>query len=1178
MIRGPWTKLTDGSVPECDIIETNCRENRDSDPKSLTPDDKDFKDTVYYEFLHAQVYRKDMPEKMPEIVPLDRPDVHIFVIDSVSNSHFVRAMPKTRHYLKEHFGAVHFQYLNKVGINSRRNGMAFLLGKTAISIPKSPLSRGYSHECFNDSLCCNLLDNGQFIGFQFREAAYKTLSSEDYVYSMFSAGECHGFNNTPLDHYMRPYQLRVDLDAYKTKILQENIYKGMCRDSYMPLMDYLQDLLDKFPDKPKFSLTWLTKLAHDDNNELFRADDYFYSFLKKNSKQFENSYLFVMADHGVRFGLTRLTAAGEREDNNPFLMMSLPASLRGDDALQNTIRNNAKQLISHYDLYATFVDIVTPFRPKNSSMPDLHGSSLFKPLPQPRSCDRLRVPFEYCICDHPKSTLPDDAPPGRDAGDAAVTEMNKVINGRRDLKYVCSNLTLSSAPVGVESFKAEGDLAIFKITYKVSPGEGQYSGHLAFEPQTSKFLQASDFEVSSSPRLRSFFEPQTSKFLRASGFEVSSSLGLRCFFEPRTSSPDGLQAPDFEVSSSLGLRVQMAFEPQTSKTDGDGTAGWPTTLPLAGKTPIKETGRNGRQEPRVAGNRVELSRAENPQMCVVEDRVRKSSVRLAAVASLNTMLKHVGCVVVMALAEPTGSNESMRRYLKRKQRIINTVRHDCSIAVLNSVDTTSAGHANAYLTVDVPSSLLLWKQAPARVCASKTGRQEYEIGTRNNNSISRRPSDYSSHCCYTHTCTRWPDYQKSERIPMATVSVHQRRTPQAPDAATRLREGQQASHPDTTARSNAPTQRRAARTNDAITQTDECRRPPHPAALVPSTVQDASTQTQRQQRNPGAPSDGQPSATSQQWYDRFNLVTSGNELEAALVEFSALLPRNSSQPQQGNNHIANRNPATAISLISQLPPSYVNLVLTTEEAVQLHRSDPYVTPFSTNLVASRLAASNTTPGPDHVIYADWKKSMSRQRKKNYSVSIKVTETCYEASEPSSKVNRESKETANCASEQVGQVEYMFGEFVQNLETVVKDCKKHNQSMVAMSQETHQKEGDGRDKKFLASNRKSANSDVNKRNGARIRGSRVQNRTTKKDVKMSKPREDRAATWVAVLMPKSEWKQPVEPDRPTIIQGLPDCRYGNAEYNVEDDIWVSGGMFGMNQEGSSRHRLKHSSVN
>uniref|UniRef100_A0A7E4W0Q2 Uncharacterized protein n=1 Tax=Panagrellus redivivus TaxID=6233 RepID=A0A7E4W0Q2_PANRE len=89
-----------------------------------------------------------------------------------------------------------------------------------------------------------------------------------------------------------------------------------------------------------------------------------------------------------------------------------------------------------------------------------------------------------------------------------------------------------------------------------------------FNPRTSKFLRAPDFESSwlSSPRLRSFFKLRTSKFFQAPDFDVSSTLGLRSFFEPRTSSPVGLRAPDFEGSSSPGLRC--FFEPRTLSPDG----------------------------------------------------------------------------------------------------------------------------------------------------------------------------------------------------------------------------------------------------------------------------------------------------------------------------------------------------------------------------------------------------------------------------------------------------------------------------------------------------------------------------------------------------------------------------------------------------------------------------------
>jgi hypothetical protein len=57
------------------------------------------------------------------------PDVHIIVLDSVSNSMFMRSMPKTLHELQQGYGAIIFNYLNKIGLNSLPNGQALLFGR-----------------------------------------------------------------------------------------------------------------------------------------------------------------------------------------------------------------------------------------------------------------------------------------------------------------------------------------------------------------------------------------------------------------------------------------------------------------------------------------------------------------------------------------------------------------------------------------------------------------------------------------------------------------------------------------------------------------------------------------------------------------------------------------------------------------------------------------------------------------------------------------------------------------------------------------------------------------------------------------------------------------------------------------------------------------------------------------
>jgi hypothetical protein len=66
-----------------------------------------------------------------------------------------------------------------------------------------------------------------------------------------------------------------------------------------------------------------------------------------------------MGDHGGRTGKVRNSAIGEYEDNNPFMFMILPEKLRWNRDLYNQLKENSKQIISHYDFYATLYEMAT---------------------------------------------------------------------------------------------------------------------------------------------------------------------------------------------------------------------------------------------------------------------------------------------------------------------------------------------------------------------------------------------------------------------------------------------------------------------------------------------------------------------------------------------------------------------------------------------------------------------------------------------------------------------------------------------------------------------------------------------------------------------------------------------------------------------------------------------------
>uniref|UniRef100_A0A914YZW1 Sulfatase N-terminal domain-containing protein n=1 Tax=Panagrolaimus superbus TaxID=310955 RepID=A0A914YZW1_9BILA len=286
------------------------------------------------------------------------------------------------------------------------------------------MSRGYSADYQNKASCNKHLNDDQFIGYRFQDDGYVTMMSEDWALGVFNWPNCKGFKPKPVDHYMRPFQLRIEgTKKYWLKGLKDKLYKKSCKESFHYQMDYLQNFIDTYPDKPKFSITWMSYLAHDDQNALYHTDTYFSKFFDDNVEKFNNSYLVVMGDHGNRFGPLRKTKLGEIEDNNPFLFLSVPSNLRDDSTLIETLKENAKNLVTHYDLYATLSEIS-------------NGAEIM------------------------------------------VAQMNQDLRKFSETND-CVLLTLNKgATISVEELKEKGNVKVYQITYRTLPGNGNFWGFL----------------------------------------------------------------------------------------------------------------------------------------------------------------------------------------------------------------------------------------------------------------------------------------------------------------------------------------------------------------------------------------------------------------------------------------------------------------------------------------------------------------------------------------------------------------------------------------------------------------------------------------------------------------------------------------------------------------------------
>ncbi|KAI6171017.1 hypothetical protein M3Y97_01096300 [Aphelenchoides bicaudatus] len=303
---GNWARVdnVNGSVPGCDLVEVGCKHHSN------------------YSFIHTQIVESQF-NVTTKSDSAKQPDVYWVILDSVSTSMFKRAFPKTERVLMNKFKAIEFPYLNKVELNSRPNAYAMFFG-----------------ERYKYDWCKTPLDDKNFIGFDFQKAGYVTQQTEDWALGAINWSNCIGFKKKQVDHFMRPFWLKLDMGSkkYNSKLSWRMLNRS-CREEHHYLFEQALQFANAYKTRPKFSFTWIVQLAHNFNSVLFKEDERFAEFFKKLHKKSKNAFVFFQSDHGIRFGKIRsIPTIGNIEDNNPFLFVSVPERLRKNKKLIKQIK------------------------------------------------------------------------------------------------------------------------------------------------------------------------------------------------------------------------------------------------------------------------------------------------------------------------------------------------------------------------------------------------------------------------------------------------------------------------------------------------------------------------------------------------------------------------------------------------------------------------------------------------------------------------------------------------------------------------------------------------------------------------------------------------------------------------------------------------------------------------
>ncbi|ULT84164.1 hypothetical protein L3Y34_013064 [Caenorhabditis briggsae] len=412
--------FTQGPV-DCEFLEAVCSENKED----------------VYGYLHSQVIPKPPIEK-PKIdtAGLMQFDVFVILLDSLSYSQGKRSLPRTLSYFTNHMDGVIFPYMNKIGENSRPNGIPIWFGKSLEKIDRSLFDEevippDWSHKYF----CKTFKDNETNIFSEFHDYGYRTLLAEDWAEGTMNWPNCVGFDKPPIDHFMRPFQNAYERKGQGAPITQKHLKGGkLCRQTHNTLLDYMGQFINAYPDQKKFGWVWAIDLGHNSENGFTHADKDFHNFLIEHRKKLDNSFVFLLGDHGLRFGGVRNTFVGALDVNNPFTAISIPKVLRNTTNILEYVAENAKNIQSHYDTRATILDIMKYQSAKSFTetearqFPEEKGYSYIRKQPStPRNCRNMPIPLEYCICQFKKSKVPRNTKTAKEIGKALAFAVNTQI-------------------------------------------------------------------------------------------------------------------------------------------------------------------------------------------------------------------------------------------------------------------------------------------------------------------------------------------------------------------------------------------------------------------------------------------------------------------------------------------------------------------------------------------------------------------------------------------------------------------------------------------------------------------------------------------------------------------------------------------------------------------------------
>ncbi|KAI6239604.1 hypothetical protein M3Y99_00550800 [Aphelenchoides fujianensis] len=227
-----------------------------------------------------------------------------------------------------------------------------------------------------------------------RDQGCATLWNDDIAsvgFGLFNYYAFPGFRFPPADYYYRPYYM----------YLYSKLKAGTsCVNGEFVVPRYIQiweRFARRFAKECHFSFNFMTGLTHASASNLELYDQHLSETLERLQRDgvFDNSFVFIMGDHGQRISAIQKTYTGRIEERMPMASIFVPEKFRKKYPEKvKQLEINQNRLTSNFDLHETLREIMQLEDEKREPV----GRSVFHEIPTDRDCSDARVPVNFCMC------------------------------------------------------------------------------------------------------------------------------------------------------------------------------------------------------------------------------------------------------------------------------------------------------------------------------------------------------------------------------------------------------------------------------------------------------------------------------------------------------------------------------------------------------------------------------------------------------------------------------------------------------------------------------------------------------------------------------------------------------------------------------------------------------------